>query len=583
MLNRRKILTIARYYVIPLVFVPLMIMGFYMMRLKISDYQQDLDIKAQLTLDGISAVFQGVDDAIEEDLQTYAAVDVFQKLDLNEEDRQLIRELLYNRSKNSALQDIAFGSAKGEVFSLHKDDLPMDYDPRYRPWYLDGAKAEDEVIISLPYQDARNDSNWTLTYALRVKNSAGKITGVLGSDMKVEGLESYLNEFFKSFEGRILILDSNSRVVIEKDDTSFRLSDKSGIAFDLIAKDGLDIHVEYEGVEYRMDKITIKGMDWSVVLLTPTDLVMQQLFRILMPLMVSFLFILIVMHLFTSAIKRVLILPLERVSKQIDEVSIKEYSESLNFNIPIPKEVSIIVDAINRMLSRIYDQTVALQKQKEEINGQYEEINSLYEETTAMNDALNDLLDEVQGSYRNTIYALSSAIEANDAYTKGHCDRVKDYALKLGEKCGLCSSELQTLEYAAILHDVGKVGIPSDVLNKASRLTEEEWEIVKQHPLVGAQILKDIPYLEAVCTIIEQHHERIDGQGYPYGLKEHEINKFAQILCIADAYDAMTSKRPYKDCPMTIEEAIAELRASAGKQFSQAKVEFFIEILQNEL
>ncbi len=200
-----------------------------------------------------------------------------------------------------------------------------------------------------------------------------------------------------------------------------------------------------------------------------------------------------------------------------------------------------------------------------------------------MNDSLNDLLDEVQENYQRTIYSLSSAIEANDAYTKGHCDRVKEYSLKLAKALELNESELKTIENAAILHDIGKVGVATEILNKPSQLTEEEYKIIKGHPAIGAQILKDIPYLQTVAKIIEQHHERVDGKGYPFGLVEQEIHPYAQILCIADAFDAMTSQRPYRKKAFSIEEAIVELKLSAGHQFSQRKVDTFIEILQKEL
>lgn len=252
---------------------------------------------------------------------------------------------------------------------------------------------------------------------------------------------------------------------------------------------------------------------------------------------------------------------LESFSKQIDEINLDEVQEELCLDFEIPMELHVIKDAINRMLERI--------------RNQYEEIEALYEETSAMNESLTD-------NYQTTIAALSSAIEMHDAYTKGHCDRVKEYALKLGKRMGLSNDELQTLEYAAILHDIGKVGIPCEMLNKPQKLTKDEYELICRHPSMGAEILSEVSYLKYVRIIIEQHHERIDGKGYPKKLVEEEIHPFAQILCITDAYDAMTTERPYKTNKLTNIEAIEELKRCAGTQFSAEKVAIFIKILQEE-
>lgn len=581
MFDNKKILTIIRYYIIPLVLVPLIIFALFMAYMKVEDYKEERRMSSEATINGISAIFNGINNSVSEILLTYSDVDVFKKRNLTEDDRKIISALIENFCNRSSLQDLAFGTSTGEMFTPNLHELPVDFDPRFRPWYLDAVKAEG-IAISSPYRDAIDPSKWTLSYGLKVLDAEGRVAGVLASDIKLKGIEHYFNEYFQNFKGRLIILDTNSRVVFEKNNGVIRLNDSKDIAFELIKEDGYDIAVEYDGIDYRMDKGSIKDMGWEIVLLTPSDWIVDGLMNILKSLALIFFLAVIVLNFFIIVLKNSVISPLEWVSERIDDVSLREHTDSVKFEAAMPKEMHIIEQAINRMLGRIQDQTLELQRQKEEINGQYEEINALYEETSAMNDSLNDLVDEIQDNYRNTIYALSSAIEANDAYTKGHCDRVKDYALKLGNVIGLSGSDLQTLEYAAILHDIGKVGIPDDILNKPSRLTDEEYEVVKMHPHVGAQILKDIPYLNAVCKVIEQHHERIDGRGYPNGIKEGEINVLAQILSIADAYDAMTSQRPYRASSLTVDEAITELITASGKQFSRRKVEVFIDILQKE-
>lgn len=567
-MDNRKILKIVKYYLIPLLAVPLVLIGIYVTYLKIQNYHDTRNKVALTTLNGISSVFETTNRSVSEVLLTYSGVGVFQKDVLTEDDRKEIRTLIYGYCKNSNLQDISFGSVQGEMFTPNEPLLPEGYDPRVRPWYIDATKTLDEGIVSTSYRDAKDSNKWALSYSLQVINQDGELTGVLGTDLKIEGVDAYFNKYFNQFKGRVIVLDEHNNIIIEKENDKFLMSNKKGIAENFLRKDGLNTLIQYEGKKYRMDKSTIPKMNWTVVLLTPSYEVFEALLGLLVPMFSIFLMAFVLMEIFFMKIKASLIKPLESVSKQIDEINVDEIQENLSFDFSIPFELHVIKDTINRMLERI--------------TTQYEEIETLYEKTSAMNDSLTELVDEIQENYRSTIYALSSAIEANDAYTKGHCDRVKEYALKLGRKLRLSKSELQILEYAAILHDIGKVGIPSDILHKPGKLTPEEYEIICKHPTVGVEILKDIPYLNTIRTIIEQHHERVDGRGYPKKLREEEIHPFAQILCITDSFDAMTTERPYRIDKMSNIEAIEELKRCSGSQFSAKKVNIFIEILQEE-
>lgn len=581
-IDNKRLLTLVKYYIFPLVLIPLIFFGAYFTYMKIDSYQDSRDKIATGMLNGMSAVFQSYNDSVSEILTTYSQLDVFKKERLNDLDRILINDLIIEYSKSSSLQDIAFGTANGEMFTPHAAALPAEYDPRYRPWYMEASRVGGTIVISSPYRDARDPSVWSLSYAVQVVSEEGVPTGVLGTDLKLKGIEAYFNNYFNNFDGRIIILDKNSNIILEKEEGRFALSNKQGIAFEFIQSDGVNIDILYENQEYRMDKTRIDKMGWSVVLLTPKVEIINEIIILILPLLLVFVISLLMINRLFAVVKRSLLYPLERFSEQLDEVGLGEYPNEVFLNYAIPKELHVIRAAVNRMIARIHRQTSTLQEQKEEISGQYEEINALYEETTAMNESLNDLVDEIQENYKRTIYSLSSAIEANDAYTKGHCDRVKEFVLKLGLALELNESDLKTLETAAILHDIGKVGVPSEILNKPTLLTEEEYMVVKGHPAIGAQILKDIPYLRTVAKIIEQHHEWVDGNGYPFGLIEQEIHPYAQILCIADAFDAMTSQRPYRKKALSLEEAIVELKRSSGTQFSQRKVDLFIETLQNE-
>jgi len=190
----------------------------------------------------------------------------------------------------------------------------------------------------------------------------------------------------------------------------------------------------------------------------------------------------------------------------------------------------------------------------------------------------------VHGAYakRNglsAVYALVSAVEAKDPYIYGHSRKVNTYAVALAEAIRLSPDEVANVSTAALLHDIGKIGIPDKVLNKKGKLNEEDWKAIKAHPKLGATIIRNIPHLAPCVNSILYHHERWDGGGYPEGLKGEEIPIEARILAIADTFEAMTSTRPYRPA-LHLEEIIKELRKAAGLQFDPKLVEVFIGIVE---
>jgi putative nucleotidyltransferase with HDIG domain len=191
------------------------------------------------------------------------------------------------------------------------------------------------------------------------------------------------------------------------------------------------------------------------------------------------------------------------------------------------------------------------------------------------------LYEEQQVTYLNTVQALVSAIEASDAYTSGHSERVTRYSLAIARQMNLRDDDLKRLEQAAILHDIGKIGIDVALLHKKSALSSADVAILRQHPLIGVRILEPINFLKGVKEIIEQHHERFDGLGYPHGLRADELLLEARILAVADTYDAMTSDRPYRQAlPHGV--AIREIQEHAGSQFDPQVAEIFVAMWQSE-
>ncbi len=196
-----------------------------------------------------------------------------------------------------------------------------------------------------------------------------------------------------------------------------------------------------------------------------------------------------------------------------------------------------------------------------------------------MSEELYSLLKKIRASYIFKVRDLADSLEKKDRYTRKHCERVTRYSLAIAKRMGLNEEKLLSLEFAGMLHDIGKIGVPIEIINKQGILTSEEYEIIKKHPELGYELLKNISFLDSSSKILLQHHERVDGKGYPYGLGEEEIDELAKILAVADAYDAMTTDRPYRKEKMTDEQAIDEFARNKNTQFDEKVVNIFIEIL----
>lgn len=209
----------------------------------------------------------------------------------------------------------------------------------------------------------------------------------------------------------------------------------------------------------------------------------------------------------------------------------------------------------------------------------------LIESRDAFFNMLKDLdysYKELKGLFEGLVRSFINVIEAKSPWTKGHSERVTDYALSIAEALHFDEEELNNLKIAALLHDIGKIGTYDLLLDNPNRLTEEELKLIYMHPIKGENILKPIKQMKKILPIIRHHHERIDGAGYPDGLKGDEIPLAARILSIADAFDSMTSNRPYRNAG-TYKYAISELKNCSGTQFDSDIVEVFLKILDKSI
>ena len=235
-----------------------------------------------------------------------------------------------------------------------------------------------------------------------------------------------------------------------------------------------------------------------------------------------------------------------------------------------PSSIDKIRDTLEKAFS--YREVMEMKAEEERLREQrrldlekkvetsYEELGNVYQQLKKMN--------------MQTAYALAETIEVKDRYTQGHCERVRWLSSQIGRAMRLSSDDIEQLEYAALLHDIGKIGIPDSILNKNGPLDDREREIIRMHPIIGAQILSTVEFFERAAAAVRHHHERWDGKGYPDGAQFDGIDRLARIIALADTLDAMATTRPYR-AALDFEQVLSEIRALRGAQFAPDVVDVF--------
>ena len=238
-----------------------------------------------------------------------------------------------------------------------------------------------------------------------------------------------------------------------------------------------------------------------------------------------------------------------------------------------PQELMARLAAVMRRVNeekRVEGRALRYAKELNDSIGRQEELRAL----------LRGVQEELEETQLSTLQALAAAVEARDPYTRGHCERVTQYALTIAEALAFSDEDLEILERAAILHDIGKVAVPDSILRKNGRFDEDDWIEVRKHPQVGQTMLAHLKFLGPSLPLIRHHHERYDGSGYPDGLGGEGIPLGARILAVADAFDAMTSDRPYREA-FALSDAVGELERCAGSQFDPEIAEVFLDALSS--
>ncbi len=202
-------------------------------------------------------------------------------------------------------------------------------------------------------------------------------------------------------------------------------------------------------------------------------------------------------------------------------------------------------------------------------------------EIKKINIELEKTYERLEKSYIESIQTIRYTVEAKDTYTRGHSDRVSEYSVLIGKKLNLNESDIKLLQIGGLFHDVGKIGVPDSILQKNAKLTDDEYSEIKNHPSIGAHILSTASIFKDIIPIVKHHHERYDGKGYPGKLKGEEIPYLARIAAVADAFDAMTSRRVYRNS-LPINTVIEEIEDNKGTQFDPQIADAFLDILKND-
>lgn len=231
-----------------------------------------------------------------------------------------------------------------------------------------------------------------------------------------------------------------------------------------------------------------------------------------------------------------------------------------------PFEISAVKEVVEKGLSRRTSSAAAKNR-----------LSELQVTNDSLRYEIEKAYNNIQKHYMETVRSLVAAIDAKDSYTKGHQERVAVFSTLLGEALNLPREELDLLQQAAILHDIGKIGIPELILRKTTKLTIEEFEIIKQHPAIGAEIISPVEFLKDAVPIILHHHEKYDGTGYPEGISSEQIPLGARIITVADAVDAMLSDRPYAQA-RSLSQVREELRICSGTHFDPELAEAALKI-----
>lgn len=563
--------------------MPICIISFYILYHNIDMYKNDFEKNIYKNLNNISLVLDNFDKNNKNTLEIFSSnLHIQNVLKINKDKDSLISTMYKYEKTYDEIKYIVIGSEDGGFYTTSENLLPKNFDPRKRPWYIQAIRNSEDISVSNIYESAIKKGDYDVTYSKKIIDyESGRVLGIVGLDIDFEVIKKAISDFKLNKSGFFMILNQYGQVVADNDPKMRKkILRDNDIIENILNHKNSSKQILIEGEKYIYYLVKNNSTKWHIIAFVPKMFFLQQIFiyGIITVLIIILMYGLSI--LLGNKLAKTITKPVRLFIEALDEVGKGNYDAKIHYPNWAPNEIHEVLKSINSMIDKVESQTNELNQKNKEISLQHEEINALYEETIAMNQSLNNLVHELKDTYKTTVKCLADAIEANDVYTKGHCERVTKYALQIADEMNISKKDMLNLQYASLLHDIGKIGIPNNILNKPDRLTDEEYEIIKKHPSIGYKIIKEIPYLSESAVILHEHHERIDGKGYPNGLTGDKINLMSKILSIADSYDAMTSNRPYRFKPLSKEEAIEQLIKNKDTQFDSQIVDIFIKLLK---
>ncbi|MBW2559643.1 MAG: HD domain-containing protein [Deltaproteobacteria bacterium] len=274
------------------------------------------------------------------------------------------------------------------------------------------------------------------------------------------------------------------------------------------------------------------------------------------------------------------------IQKEVEaQINLGNFGQAISNGVPLNaraevfgkesgRRLSIMIAPLSNLERTIGAVVIVFEEDKEFIRQQTLKLLNILVDFFSLSLENAYLFDDLKSAYFYTIKAITNSIEARDPYTRGHSERVGQYAKTIAEELDWEKSEIELIDWGGMLHDVGKIGIPDFILNKPGKLTDDEYHQIQSHPVIGAQIVKGISFLESAIPYILDHHERFDGKGYSNGVGGEDISVKGRLLAVADSFDAMTSDRPYRKA-LKLEDAFNEIVNNRGTQFDPQMVEAF--------
>ena len=456
------------------------------------------------------------------------------------------------------------------------------YDPTGRTWYK-SAIGQSRLVVSEPYTDIIT-KKFTVSMAFPVETAT---RGVIATDLDYnEAMILTQNVLFHP-QAKGLLLSKSGMIIGSTDEAlgapgenvnSIGKMCYQQILAKIVSERQGSAQCLIGNVPYRVSFSSIASAGWVIAIFLPESVFKEEVNKILSYMLSLLVLGIVVVFGATYYVIGQVTKPLEQIAVTALELGTGDLSKG--FDVFGSREVKNLGHSLNTMKSKLVQTIEDKDSLLEETIAQNSEIFALYQQMKALNDELEKAYQDKDNMYVETIKALADSIEAKDEYTKGHSDRVLYYAEKAAQELGWNDEQKRLLRFAAILHDIGKIAVPKDIINKPGSLDNGEYEIIKAHPRVGYKILANIHYLDEVSRAVLQHHERVDGLGYPDGLRDGEILPMAKVLAVADAFDAMTSERPYRKT-LTFEQAFHELYRCTGRQFDPLVVRAFSKAMRS--